>query len=201
MNNDNQIATPESVWAIMRENAQQIRELRESQAENARQIKEMQAGVSKLLKDTITDFNKEMKQTRRMTNGVSDSYSYFAEEYFFNSFEYGERNFFGEMFDKVEKNYRGNNPGEYDIMLINCKSVAIVEVKFRAKDKYIAEMFKKAKVFRQNFPEYKLHKLYLGLSAMVFDKNVENDCINNGIAVIKQVGGKVVISDEHMKVF
>jgi hypothetical protein len=216
MNNSNQTATPESVWAILQETSLQIKDLnkdlketqaetsqqiKEINAETARQIKESQAGVARLLEKTIADFNIEMKRTRKMTNGVSDSYADFAEEYFFNSFENGKREFFGEKFDKVESSAKGDGPGEIDILMSNGKAVAIIEVKFRAQLKYIAEMFKKATVFRLNFPEYESHKLYLGLAAMVFDKNIEKDCLDEGIAVIKQVGDTVVISDQNLKTF
>jgi Holliday junction resolvase-like predicted endonuclease len=43
----------------------------------------------------------------------------------------------------VEKTNKGNGPGEYDILLINGKSVALIEVKFKAREKYVNEMFKK----------------------------------------------------------
>jgi hypothetical protein len=86
-------------------------------------------------------------------------------------------------------------------MMINGKSVAVIEVKFKARDKYIDEVLKKAKTFRINFPEYRSHKLLLALAAMIFDKNIEKDCLNEGIVVIKQVGDVVVIKDKNMKIF
>ena len=52
-----------------------------------------------------------------------------------------------------------------------------------------------------NFPEYKNHKIYLAIAALTIDETFERECKKNGIAVIKQVGDKMVINDENLKVF
>ena len=44
-------------------------------------------------------------------------------------------------------------------------------------------------------------RFYLGLAALTFEDHVEQNCIDQGIAVIKQVGDTVVINDEHLKVY
>jgi len=36
---------------------------------------------------------------------------------------------------------------------------------------------------------------------MSFYDELEQECMNQGIAIIKQVGDTVVINDEHLKVF
>jgi len=48
---------------------------------------------------------------------------------------------------------------------------------------------------------YKDFKIYLGLASLSFYPELEQRCINEGIAIIKQVGDSVVINDEHLKVF
>jgi len=85
-------------------------------------------------------------------------------------------------------------------VLFNGKSIAIIEVKFRARDKNIAKLINKAKTFKENFPKFQNHRVYLGLAALTFDKGIEDDCKENGIAIVKQVGENVVIHDEHLKV-
>ena len=67
-----QPATPEIVWAM-------LRELTEKQAETDRQI----------------------EKTNQLLGGMAYNQGRFAEEYFFNSFEKGKRNFFGEKFDDI----------------------------------------------------------------------------------------------------
>jgi hypothetical protein len=65
----------------------------------------------------------------------------------------------------------------------------------------VDKVLKKVKPFRDRFPEYRNHQLYLGLASMVFDEDIEDKCRENGIAVIKQVGDMVEIHDENLKTF
>ena len=51
------------------------------------------------------------------------------------------------------------------------------------------------------FPYYKDYKIYLGLASMSFNPDVEEECITQGIAIIKQLGDTVVIYDEHLKIW
>jgi hypothetical protein len=60
---------------------------------------------------------------------------------------------------------------------------------------------RKEKTFRVNFPEHSDKKLYLALASMSFHKLTEKACKDNGIAIIKQVGNTIVVSDENLKVF
>jgi len=175
-------ATPETVWAMLQENAQQMKELRQSQNETDRIMKELQKSVG----------------------GISDNQGKFAEEYFFNSFEKGKTNFFGEKFDEISKQLKTRRQGiedEFDIVLYNHSSVAIIEVKYKAHTKDIPTVLKKAETFRFLFPEYKDFKIYLGFASMSFYPELEQECIEQGIAVIKQVGDNVVINDKNLKVF
>ena len=181
-----QPATPETVWALLQENAQQMKEYR-AEAEKSR-----------------IEADKRMKKLEELTGSWANNHGFFAEEYFFNSFENGKKNFFGEKFDEIERNVKGikkDFKDEYDILLINGKSICIVEVKFKAHENDIPKILKKAETFRVNFPEYKNHRVYLGLATMSFYPELEQECINQGIAVIKQVGDTVVINDKHLKVF
>ena len=188
-------ATPESVWAALQESDRQRKE-------NERFLIERQAETDRQLKKISADFDRRMKKFEEMNGGLSNNQGMFAEEYFFNSFENGKQNFFGEKFDSIKKNIKGvEYDDEYDILLINGKSIAIVEVKFRARDKDVAKVLKKAKSFRINYPKYQNHRVYLGLAALTFDKGIEDDCKENGIAIVKQVGDTVIINDEHLKVF
>ena len=170
-----QTATPESVWAILQETAK-------LQAENQKAIKELQKTVG----------------------GWANNHGTFAEEYFFNSFEKGQQNFFGENFDKIAKHVTHFWQGiedEYDIVLYNHSSVALIEVKYKAHKNDIPAVLKKAETYRILFPNYKDFKIYLGLASMSFYPELEQECINEGIAVIKQMGDNVVINDKHLKVF
>jgi hypothetical protein len=170
--------------------AETNRFLKESKAETDRQL----AKLSK----SIRNMNKEVGGIGRGNGG-------FAEEYFFNSLK-NNMDLFGEKFDSIKKNVpagadESDLDGEFDIVYYNCKSVAIVEVKYRAQLFHVFETVDKVETFRNNYPVYAGHKIYLALAAMFFDREVETECADEGIAVIKQVGGDVVINDKHIKAF
>jgi hypothetical protein len=134
----------------------------------------------------------------------SRNYGSFAEEYFFNSFENNKQNFFGEEFDEIRRGIKGKLlklEDEYDIVLYNGTSVAIIEVKSKAHENDLPMVLKKAETFRKIFPVYKDFKVYLGLASMCFYPDLEQECIKQGIAVVKQVGDMVVINDTHLKEF
>ena len=168
-------ATPESVWAM-------LQEIGRKQEATDRQIDKLQ----------------------KTMGGWANNHGSFAEEYFFNSFEKGKRNFFGKKFDEIQKKVSSFWKGvedEYDIVLYNDDAVAIIEVKYKAHINDISTVLKKAETFRVLFPNYKDFKIYLGLASMAFYSELEQECIKSGIAIIKQVGDSVVIDDKHLKVF
>ena len=177
-------ATLESVWEAFRE-TQRLHQ------ENERYLTEKQAETDRMI-----------QELRALMGKWSTNHGDFAEEYFINSFERGQRNFFGEKFDKIEKNAPGFKiKAEYDIVLVNGKSIGIIEVKFKAHVNDIPEVLKKAETFRVNYPYYANHQIYLGLASLSFYSELEKECIKEGIAVIKQVGDTMVINDGHLKVF
>ena len=223
------VPTFESVWASLQETGKLLQETRENieksradyerrSAEFDRRSAEFDRRMEKSNADfekSRTEFDQKMEKSRidserRMkkleeTMGAwSNNQGAFAEEYFFNSFEDGKQTFFGEKFDRIEKNLKPLDyviKDEYDIVLVNGKSVGIVEVKYKAHENDIPKVLKKAVTFKANHPNYAHHQIYLGLASMAFYPTVEQECIHQGIAVIKQVGDMVVINDTHLKVF
>jgi len=186
-------ATPESVWAILQEVAQ-------SQKETDKLIKDMRKETAQSQKE----FDQRMKEIQKTVGGISNNQGAFAEEYFFNSFEKGKKNFFGEKFDEISKHLKNRWKGledEYDIVLYNHAAVALIEVKYKAHTKDVSSVLKKAETFRILFPNYKDFKIYLGLASMSFYPELEQECIEQGIAVIKQVGDTVIVNDANVKVF
>ena len=100
--------TFESVWAAMQENAQQLRVLRESQAETDRILRESRTETDLLIKANAAQQAKtdaqmartdlQMAKTDRklekigdMVGGLSNNTGLFAEEYFYESLERGEK--------------------------------------------------------------------------------------------------------------
>ena len=200
---DNKVITPESVLLLIREMALSFdKQLKESQAERLAS----EARFEREMAESRADFKQRMNALNDMIGGVSNSNGMFAEEFFFNALDMGDRQFFGEHFDdcySLVKRYNKANQkrSEHDILLVNGKSLAIVEVKYKARKEDIQQIINKIPNFRLLFPEYKGHRIFLGLAAMSFDKGVEEESDKAGIAIVKQVGDTVVICDEHLKTF
>ena len=238
-----QPATPEIVWAMLRELTEKQAETDKQLKETDRQIKETNRNIDdawkqikennrntddswKQIKETgrniddawkqiretgrnidsawkqIRETDKQIRETNRQLGGMANNQGCFAEEYFFNSFEKGKKNFFGEKFDDIRKNLKGmKTDDEFDIVMLNGQSVGIVEIKYKGHENDVPRVLKKANAFRTNFTEYKNHAIYLGLATMAFYPELEQVCKDNGIAIIKQAGDTVVINDEHLKAF
>jgi len=184
--------TPESVLASVKEM------LAESSAKFDRELAESRTDYDR----RSAELNKQLKDLGEQVGGWNNSHGAFAEEYFFNSFEKGQHNFFGEEFYEIKKNLKGTETDdEFDVVMFNGTSICIVEVKFRGRAQKIPKLVRKAQAFRDNFPKYAKHKVYLALATLVSETGVEEECIEQGIAVVKQSGDKVVIYDERLKAF
>ena len=190
--------TPENVLASVKEM------FAVSRAEQDHRSAEFDLKLAKSREDhdrQTADVKNLLKVLGEQVGGWNNSHGLFAEEYFFNSFR-GKKNFFGEKFDNIKKNLKGaETDDEFDIVLLNGHSVAIVETKFKARSSDVNNVINKVKAFKINYPKYQNHQFYIGLASLAFEKQAEQKCIEKGIAVIKQVGDAVVINDEHLKVF
>ena len=172
-------------------------------------IKEMFAETDRRFKETerlIRENAERSKELQQTVGGWSNSHGFFAEEYFINSFKKGEKNFLGEKFDEFRDHVKPMLPkkefdDEYDMMLINGKSVGIIEAKFKLRQKDMPKILRKPETFRANFPEYAHLKVYLGVAALTFDPIAEQECKAKGLAIIKQVGDMVVIEDGHLRAY
>jgi hypothetical protein len=187
-------------------------ELAKSQAETDRQIKETDLQMKetdRLMKET----DRQMKETDRKMAAVTSqmggwdkSHGQFAEEYFINSLNNGDKKFFGEKFDKLIANYNFSNSstnkkGEFDIIFINGTAAAIIEVKFKARKNDFQQLLKQVPSFREEFPQYKSHRVYLGMAALTYENDVEKELKAEGIAIFKQDGETMVVTDENLKTF
>jgi phage-related minor tail protein len=141
----------------------------------------------------------QMAETNKKINGISDSNGMFAEEFFFNTLS-EKKEFAGIHFDEVEDDigYRRKLPDgkrikdQFDILMTNAASVAVLEVKYRArKDDVETLAGRKLKNFKILFPEYNGLKVYLGLAALAFEDDAVEEARKYGIGLLQQVGETV----------
>ena len=204
---NNTAITPESVLLTVQEaTARVTAEVKEmfaaSRAEHDLEIKKSRAEFEQRVAET----DRLVKDLGKQIGGMANSNGDFAEEFFYNALYHGQRNMFGEVFEDVVK---GNtvtiNKGyedEYDILLVNGRAICVVEVKYKADSGDLPhQVLRKAQTFRVNFPHHKDKKVYLALAGMSFHPLTEKACKENGIAIMKQVGNAMVVTDENLKTF
>ena len=194
-------ATFESVWASLQEFKHRMDKQfaeNEREREKARQQREKD-------EQQWQEFRDSMKTMQKEVGGIGQSNGKVAESYFVNSFT-KSMEFAGQKYDSIDSGLKRkvkslNLQGEYDLLLYNCTSVVIIEIKYDAEKKHVGWFLERAARFKQLFPQYANFDLYLGLAALHFEDGTEKEAIENGIAIIKQVGENMVIYDEHLKVF
>jgi Holliday junction resolvase-like predicted endonuclease len=135
--------------------------------------------------------------------GISDNIGHHTEQYFQHVLE-NKLTFGGEKYDKLLRNfkYEGKESCEFDILMVNGKSVALIEVKSRIHPKFVKKMAEeKVAQFRKFFPEYKDYKLYLGIAGFSFAPCVVEDAKKYGVGILRQVGDSVEMDDNILKVY
>jgi hypothetical protein len=197
----------EKIAGEMAEIARNKAELDEKLAKQKAEIDERMEKIAQERAETdkiMAKANADIARMQKTIGGIQNSNGSFAEEYFYNSFESGNKNFFGETFDIIRRNAKPLKPvydDEYDIVMLNGKAVAIVEVKYKAQLDDFPQVIKKAETFRINYPDFQNYKIYLGLASSIYTDRIEQECISKGIAIIKQAGDTVIINDKHLKTF
>ena len=191
---------------------QEIQEIRDIQVENAKAIKEMSANIDKLsVSSDKTDIklqklSEKVDATTKNVNGIAKSNGMVAEETIFNSLD-KDKIFGGIKFDEIERNVKLkskmlNLQGEYDILLINGDTIAIIEAKWRVRPEDITKLTtKQVTNFRNIFPMFADYKIVLGIGGMAFEDNSENIAKASGVGVIKVLTDSVEFYTEGMRVY
>jgi hypothetical protein len=174
------------------------------QAKTDQQMKKTAESIEELSR-LSKESDQRLKELGRNIGGISHSNGEMAEEYFYNAFN-ADKTFANEKFDEIEKNLAFKNKekkAEFDLVLFNGKSAALIEVKYNAKPDNISvnKIISRIEIFKTLVPECKNHNIYLGVAAMSFKEGLEKELHQAGIATIKQVGNKMVVCDKDIKVF
>jgi hypothetical protein len=136
--------------------------------------------------------------------GIANSQGQSTEEYFFNSLFDNPR--LGNIkFDEISRNLHNklhNLEDEFDITMFNGNNIGLIECKYRAKEEDVVKLIeKKVSNFRQLFPYYAKHTIYLGIASFSFDERLEKFAKENGVAILKQKGDVVEIEADNLKAY
>ena len=98
----------------------------------------------------------------------------------------------GIHYDLIDKNAtrrKNKIEDEYDILLINGKDIAIVEVKYKAHSNDVEKLVnKKYTNFKELYPEYKDYNHHLGLASFNMNDDVKKIAAQNNVILLQRKG-------------
>ena len=164
-----------------------------------------QAQTEEQMKKTDEQMKKTDEKLNRiaaMVGNISNNQGDIAEEYFVNSLE--EYLKIGKInFDYVVPNFMAKKGhkilAEYDILLVNGESVAIVEVKYKAHINDLDKLPKKIEQLK-NLPQYKNYKVYAGIATFYATNELIKKAQELGYFILQRKGEVMVTHSDHLKV-
>lgn len=160
----------------------------------------------------IKAFNEKPERTGKNISEVAKrweelglSTKYFTQDFFTESLT--ELKAAGMIeFEDIQvnlKHKRKDITDEFDIVMYNGDSIAIVEVKYVAAASDLKNLIeKKAPNFKYLYPEYAGYKIYLGLAGLSFDnENIKQLGSEAGIAILEAKGDHAEIIADNMKAY
>jgi hypothetical protein len=151
-----------------------------------------------------TETDRKLKSIGIQLGNIGENNGMTTEQYFYNTL-FDTMKFGDIKYDEIEKNIKIKSKraqDEYDIVMYNGNSIALIECKYKAHEKDVKKLIeKKVDSFRMFFPDYKDYKIYLGIASFSFYDELENYAKENGVAVLKQKGGIMQIDDSNLKIY
>ena len=140
----------------------------------------------------------QLAETSRKLDKVGDMVGTFGrnlgeitEEFFFNSLAQTQ-NLAGIHYDILHKNVTskaGKVEDEFDIVMINGKDIAIIEVKYKAHEADLTKLLtKKYDNFKKLFPMYKDYTHHLVLATFSLYDDLKEKALANGVIVLQRKG-------------
>jgi len=172
---------------VLKETADMQKEIVASQKETDRQIKALQKEIG----------------------GISNSNGEFAEEFFYNSLK-ETMTFAGVNFEYISDKFARQKKmpdktelrAQFDIVLLNGDSIALIEAKYKADEEDVKELVeKKVPNFRFLYREFANYKLYLGIGSLVLKDRVVQEAKKLGIGLMEQRGDAVEYKTDWVRAY
>jgi Holliday junction resolvase-like predicted endonuclease len=117
-----------------------------------------------------------------------------AEEFFYNSLEHNPT-LGGIHYDFIDRHWShriGNLKDEFDIVMVNGKDIAIIEVKYKAHEEDLIKLVsKKMDNFKQLFPAYKDYTHHLVLATFSLYDELKVKALAQGVTVLQRKGDTI----------
>ena len=141
-----------------------------------------------------------MRELRKELGGVGRTQGEIAEDLFRRNLTkvLAQR---GILLDRLEHNWRLPE-AEFDLIGLNGEQIVLVEVKSRLNIQDIERFInKQIPVFREQFTQFKKHKLIGSVASLAISKDLEKQARKEGLFVFTQTeeGGASVLNPENFK--
>ena len=141
--------------------------------------------------EQIKETSKGLKKLQKLVGNISNNQGDVAEEFFVNSISPTLK--IGDIqYDELYKNLHKKTKkaeDEFDIVLVNGKDIAIIEVKYKAHTNDIESLInKKYSNFKKLYPEYKNYNHHLGLASFNINDDVKKTASQNNVMLLQRKG-------------
>jgi len=169
----------------------------------------MFAETDRLIREDRKEFDRKIKALNEQIGGISNSNGDFAEEFFYNSLK-ETMTFAGIHFECISNKFARKRimpdkteiGAQFDIVLHNGNSLALIEAKYKANLKDLKELVeKKVPNFRFLYPEFAKYKLYLGIGSLVLKERIIQEAKKLGIGLMKQRGDAVEYKTDWVRAY
>jgi hypothetical protein len=143
---------------------------------------------------------RKLNKLAELYSGVSENQGAMAEEFFFNSLN-ANPVIGGVQYDRITPHLIVGAKGkqtEFDLVLVNGNSVALIEVKSRARLTALDQLEKQLTRYRAAFPEHASYKLYGGIAGLSVPEATIEEAHKRGMFVLKQKGDVFAVDAEAM---
>jgi len=165
-------------------------------SEESKRTDEQMKRTDEQLKKT----DEKLNRVAQIIGSIGNNQGDVAEEYFINSLK--EKLCVGSLnFDYLIPNYiiAGKNiTDEFDILLVNGESVAIVEVKYKVHPSDVDKLERKISNIKK-LPQYNGYRVYAGIASFYVPENVKKYALDKGYFVLQRKGDVMETYDEGLR--
>ena len=146
----------------------------------------------------------KLNKIAKLFGDVNNNRGEMAEEFFFTSLK-KKPMIAGIKFETVHRNLHGSKgkiQDEFDLVLINGDSLAIIETKNKAHLKLVDQMLeKKIPNFKILFPQFAHYKIYAGIASMITYDELKEKTSEQGLFLLTQQGKCLELTSQNILTF
>ena len=189
---------------------QELKDLVASLAEESKKTEEAQRKTDEQMNRTdvqmkrtdeqLQKTDEKLNKIAKLIGAIGNNQGDVAEEYFINSLK--DKLSIGTLnFDYLVSNYIISGKkikDEFDILLINGESVAIIEVKYKVHPSDIDKIEQKINNFKQ-LPQYRGYKVYAGIAGFYVSSGAKKIALEKGYFVLQRKGDIIETYDSELR--